>query len=47
VVLVMICAVGTESDLHAHILTAQPSKTLPAFGGFHPRAHARGPQPKI
>ena len=45
--LMMICAVGTESDLHAHMLSKPLNKNCcqPSAGGFHPRANARGPQP--
>src|SRR5712692_4812366 len=47
VILMVVGAVGTQSDLHARRVSKPPSKNLfqPSAGGFHPRADARGPQP--
>ena len=47
--LVMVRAMRTEADLHAGNISQNPSGYAgPAYGwgGFHPRAHARGPQPR-
>ena len=48
VVLVMVGAMGTQANLHAPIISenwpATPAQ--PSAGGFHPRADARGPQPR-
>jgi len=44
--LMMVCAVGTEFDLHAYMVSKPPDENLqPSAAGFHPRANARGPQP--
>ena len=40
------CAVGTEFDLHASMVSKPPDENLqPLAAGLHPRANARGPQP--
>ena len=45
-VLMVVCAVGTELDLHAHMVSKPANENLqPAAAGFHPRVNTRGPQP--
>ena len=45
-VLMVICPVGTELDLHAHMVSKPPNENLqPSAAGFHPRVNTRGPQP--
>src|SRR5262252_8850605 len=45
-ILMMVCAVGTEFDLHAYMVSKPPDENLqPSAAGFHPRANARRPQP--
>ena len=47
--LVVVGAMRTEPDLHARTISQNPAGCAgPAsgWGGFHPRAHARGPQPQ-
>jgi hypothetical protein len=45
-VLMVICAVGTELDLHVHMVAKPPNENLqPSAAGFHPRVNTRGPQP--
>ena len=45
-VLMVVCAVGTELDFHAHMVSKPSNENLqPSAAGFHPRANARGPQP--
>ncbi len=49
VVLVVVRPMGAQPNLHAPIISEnRPSLANPAFGwgGFHPRAYARGPQPR-
>jgi hypothetical protein len=46
VVLMVVCAVGTELDLHAHMVAKPANENLqPSAAGFHPRVLTRGPQP--
>ena len=45
-VLMVVCAVGTELDLHAHLGSKPLHENLqPSAAGFHPRVNTRGPQP--
>ena len=45
-VLMVVCTVGTERDLHAHRVAKPPNENLqPSAAGFHPRVNTRGPQP--
>src|SRR5215470_15837008 len=45
-ILMMVCAVGTEFDLHTYMVSKPPDENLqPSAAGFHPRANARRPQP--
>ena len=45
-VLMVVCAVGTELDLHVHMVAKPPNENLqPSAAGFHPRVNTRGPQP--
>ena len=45
-VLMVVCAVGTELDLQAHMVAKLPNENLqPSAAGFHPRVNTRGPQP--
>ena len=45
-VLMVVGAVGTELDLHAHMVSKPPNENLqPSAAGFHPRVNTRGPQP--
>ena len=44
--MMMVCAVGTEFDLHAYMVSKPLDENLqPSAAGFHPRANARRPQP--
>ena len=41
-VLMVVCAVGTELDLHAHLVSKPLHENLqPSAAGFHPRVNTR------
>jgi hypothetical protein len=47
-ILMVVCSVGTQFDLHAYMVSKLSNENLqPAAAGFHPWANAQGPQPDL
>ena len=47
-ILMVVCSVGTQFDLHAYMVSKPSNENLqPAAAGFHPWANAQGPQPDL